>query len=276
MRVFVTGATGYIGSAVVRELIDFGHTVIGLTRSEQGAKRLLEVGADVYHGDINDADSLQQGVAHADGVIHLAFNHDFSDFEGALATDYQVIKKIGSILAGSGKPFVTTAHFNGIASEQEALSLAKRGVRTSIIELCPSVHGEGDSGFVPQLIEIARTTGISAYVGEGNNRWPAVHRQDAARLYRLAVEQAEAGTRLDGVGDEGVAFREIASVIGKHLNVPVVSIAQEEAHAHFGFLGALVGLDIPRSSHSTQQILGWQPTYPSLLEDLEQGHYFNI
>ncbi len=275
MRVFVTGATGYIGSAVVRELIDFGHTVIGLTRSEQGAKRLLEVGADVYHGDINDADSLQQGVAHADGVIHLAFNHDFSDFEGALETDYQVIKKIGAILEDSDKPFVTTAHFNGIASEQEALSLSKRGVRTSIIELCPSVHGEGDSGFVPQLIEIARTTGISAYVGEGNNRWPAVHRQDAARLYRLAVEQAEAGTRLDGVGDEGVAFKEIASVIGKHLNVPVVSIAQEEAHAHFGFLGALVGLDIPRSSHSTQQILGWQPTYPSLLADLEQGQYFN-
>lgn len=274
MHVFVTGATGYIGSAVVRELIAAGHTVVGLARSDRSAQLLKEAGAEAYQGDIDQADCLQQGVASADGVIHLAFKHDFSDFEGALATDLQVIEAIGAVLEGSGKPFVTTAHFNGIASENVALSLAKRGVRTSIIELCPSVHGEGDTGFIPQLIEIARTKGVSAYIAEGNNHWPAVHRLDTAHLYRLALEQAEAGSRLDGVGDEGIAFREIATIIGKHLDLPVVSIAQEEAQDHFGFLGALAGLDIPRSSQSTQKTLGWQPTHPSLLEDLEQGHYF--
>lgn len=274
MRVFVTGATGYIGSAVVRELIDSGHTVVGLARSDRNAEWLQKLGAEAYRGDIDNVTSLKQGVAQADGVIHLAFKHDFADFEGALATDLQVIESIGAVLEGSDKPFITTAHFNGVASEQVALSLAQRGVRTSIIELCPSVHGEGDTGFIPKLIAIAKEKGVAAYIEEGMNRWPAVHRLDAAHLYCLALEKAEPGSRLDGVADEGIAFRDIATVIGKHLNVPVVSIPQDQAQDHFGFLGALVALDIPRSSQSTQQQLGWQPVHPSLLEDLEQGHYF--
>lgn len=274
MRVFVTGATGYIGSAVVRELMDSGHTVVGLARSDRSAEWLQKLGAEAYRGDIDNVTSLQQGIAQADGVIHLAFKHDFSDFEGSLATDLQVIETIGAVLEGSDKPFVTTAHFNGVASEQVALSLAQRGVRTSIIELCPSVHGEGDTGFIPQLIAIAKEKGVSAYIEEGMNRWPAVHRLDAAHLYCLALEKAEPGSRLDGVADEGIAFRDIATVIGKHLNVPVVSIPQDQAQDHFGFLGALAALDIPRSSQSTQKHLGWQPVHPSLLEDLEQGHYF--
>lgn len=274
MRVFVTGATGYIGSAVVRELVDSGHTVVGLARSDRSTEWLQKLGAEAYRGDIDNVTSLQQGVAQADGVIHLAFKHDFSDFEGSLATDLQVMETIGAVLEGSDKPFVTTAHFNGVASEQVALSLAQRGVRTSIIELCPSVHGEGDTGFIPQLIAIAKEKGVSAYIEEGMNRWPAVHRLDAAHLYCLALEKAEPGSRLDGVADEGIAFRDIATVMGKHLNVPVVSIPQDQAQDHFGFLGALAALDIPRSSQSTQQQLGWQPVHPSLLEDLEQGHYF--
>lgn len=275
MRVFVTGATGYIGSAVVRELIDSGHTVVGLARSDRSAEWLQKLGAEAYRGDIDHVISLQQGVAQADGVIHLAFKHDFSDFEGSLATDLQVIKTIGAVLEGTDKPFVTTAHFNGVASEEVALSLAQRGVRTSIIELCPSVHGEGDTGFISQLIAIAKAKGVAAYIEEGTNRWPAVHRLDAAHLYCMALEKATAGSRLDGVADEGVAFLDIATVIGQHLNVPVVSISQDQAQDHFGFLGALAALDIPRSSQSTQQQLGWQPVHPSLLADLEQGHYFH-
>lgn len=274
MHVFVTGATGYIGSAVVRELIDSGHTVVGLARSDHSAEWLQKLGAEAYRGDIDNVTSLQQGVAQADGVVHLAFKHDFADFEGSLATDLQVIESIGAVLEGSDKPFITTAHFNGVASEQVALSLAQRGVRTSIIELCPSVHGEGDTGFIPKLIAIAKEKGVAAYIEEGMNRWPAVHRLDAAHLYCLALEKAKPGSRLDGVADEGIAFRDIATVIGKHLNVPVVSIPQDQAQDHFGFLGALAALDIPRSSQSTQQQLGWQPVHPSLLEDLEQGHYF--
>ncbi|WDF51348.1 SDR family oxidoreductase [Paenibacillus sp. KACC 21273] len=274
MRVFVTGATGYIGSAVVRELIDSGHTVVGLARSDRSAEWLQKLGAEAYRGDIDNVTSLQQGVAQADGVIHLAFKHDFADFEGSLATDLQVMESIGAVLEGSDKPFITTAHFNGVASEQVALSLAQRGVRTSIIELCPSVHGEGDTGFIPKLIAIAKEKGVAAYIEEGMNRWPAVHRLDAAHLYCLALEKAKPGSRLDGVADEGIVFRDIATVIGKHLNVPVVSIPQDQAQDHFGFLGALAALDIPRSSQSTKQQLGWQPVHPSLLEDLEQGHYF--
>lgn len=275
MRVFVTGATGYIGSAVVTELINAGHTVTGLARSDNGAAALKKAGVEAHRGELDDLDSLRSAAAAADGVIHLAFNHDFSDFAGSLATDLRTIDTIGEVLEGSGKPFVTTAHANGTASDNAVIALAKRGVRTSIVSLAPSVHGKGDKGFVPRLINIARDKGFSAYIGDGSNRWPAVHRLDAAHLYRLALEKAPAGSKLDGVADEGVPFRVIASIIGNHLNVPLVSITREEATEHFGFLGTIASLDIPRSSAGTQELLGWRPIQPGLIEDLGQGHYFN-
>ena len=274
MRVFVTGATGFVGSAVVRELIGAGHEVVGLTRSDHGAEDLSEAGAEMHLGALDDLDSLHSGAAAADGVIHLAFQHNLSDFAAALTTDLRAVETMGTALEGTGKPFVTTAHLNGEASDHAVLRLS--GVRSSVVSLSPSVHGEGDKhGFVPRLIVTARTKGISAYIGDGSNRWPAVHRLDAAHLYRLALESAPAGSRLDGVGDEGVPFRDIASVIGRHLNLPVVSISREEANAHFGsFLGAVAAADRPRSSARTQELLGWRPVHPRLLPDLEE-HYFN-
>lgn len=280
MRVFVTGATGFIGSAVVHELIGAGHQVVGLTRSDNGAAALKEAGAEVHRGTLDDLDSLRAGAAAADGVIHLAFQHDIADFAAALTTDLRAVETMGAALAGSGKPFVTTAHLNGEASDNTVLTLA--GVRASVVSLSPSVHGEGDKhGFVPRLINIARAKGSSAYIGDGSNRWPAIHRLDAARLYRLALEIAPAGSRLYGAGDEGVPFRDIAGVIGRHLNLPVVSISREEADAHFGsFLGAVAATDISarlnmsRLSVQTQELLGWRPVYPQLLPDIEE-HYFN-
>ncbi|MFJ7744759.1 SDR family oxidoreductase [Peribacillus sp. NPDC097295] len=276
MRVFLTGATGYIGSAVLCELKNAGHQVVGLARSDDSAAKLKEVGVDSHRGDIDDLDSLRRGAATADGVIHLAFNHDFSNFDGALTADLHAVEAMGSALEGSGKPFVITTHNNGLAAEKVMVSLAESGVRTSIVELCPSVHGEGDTGFVPRLIQIAKTKGFSAYVEEGTNRWPAVHRLDAAHLYRLALENAPAGSRLNGVADEGIPFRDIAQVIGQQLNLPVVSISREEANDHFGFLGTLAALDIPKSSTSTQELLNWKPLQLGLIADLEQqGSYFN-
>jgi nucleoside-diphosphate-sugar epimerase len=272
MRVFVTGATGYIGSVVVRELIGAGHTVVGLTRSDKGAEALSEAGAEVHLGTLDDLDSLRAAAAAVDGVIHLAFGHG-SDFAAALTTDLRAVETMGTALTGTGKPFVTTAHLNGEASDNAVLLLS--GVRSSVVSLSLSVHDEGDKhGFMPRLIAIARAKGVSASIGDGSNRWPAVHRLDAARLYRLALESAPAGSRLDGVGDEGVPFRDIASVIGRHLNLPVVSISREEADAHFGpFLGRVAAVDLPRSSAQTQELLGWRPVHPRLLSDLEQ-HYF--
>lgn len=274
MRIFVTGATGYIGSEVVRELINAGHKVIGLTRSDKGALKLKEAGAEVHQGSLDDLDSLRSGAAIADGVIHLAFKHDFSDFAGSLATDLLAIEAIGDVLEGTGKPFLTTAHANSTASDNATLVLATRGVRASIVSLSTSVHGDGDKGFVPRLINIAREKGFSAYVGDGSNRWPAVHRRDAARLFRLALEAAPAGSILDGVGEEGIPFHDIANAIGHHLNLPVVSITCEEADAHFGFLGRIAALDIPRSSAQTQELLNWRPVHPTLISDLEQEDYF--
>ncbi|KLU64445.1 dTDP-6-deoxy-L-talose 4-dehydrogenase (NAD(+)) [Desulfosporosinus acididurans] len=275
MRVFVTGASGYVGSVVVRELINAGHKVIGLTHSDNGAAILKEAGVEVLRGDLDDLDSLRSGSASADGVIHLAFKHS-SDFAGSLATDLLVIETIGAVLKGSGKPFVATGHFNGTASDNAVFGLAEHGVRTSIVHLSPSVHGEGDTGFVPRLIKIARDKGISAYIGGGSNRWPAVHRLDAAHLFLLALEKAPAGSRLDGVGDEGIPFCYIAGVISRHLNVPLISISHEEAESHFSYLGfsAIAALDIPRSSVLTQELLGWRPIQPGLIADLEQGYYF--
>jgi nucleoside-diphosphate-sugar epimerase len=275
MRVFVTGAAGYIGSAVVQELIGAGHKVIGLTHSGKGATKLKEAGVEVHQGSLDDLESLRSGAAIADGVIHLAFKHDFTDFAGSLATDLLAIEAIGEVLVGTGKPFLTTAHANGTASDNATMALAKRGVRASIVSLSPSVHGEGDKGFVPRLINIAREKGFSAYIGDGSNRWPAVHRLDAARLFRLALEAAPAGSQLDGVGDEGIPFRDIANVIGRHLNLPVVSISREDAEAHFGFLGPIAAFDFPRSSVRTQELLNWKPVHPTLISDLEQGHYFD-
>lgn len=274
MRVFVTGATGYIGSEVVRELISAGHKVIGLTRSDKGALKLREAGAEVHQGSLDDLDSLRSGAAVADGTIHLAFKHDFSDFAGSLDTDLRAIQAIGEVLEGTGKPFLTTAHANGTASDNATLALAKRGVRASVVSLSPSVHGDGDKGFIPLLINIARAKGLSAYIGDGFNRWTAVHRIDAARLFRLALEAAPAGSKLDGVGDEAIPFRDIANIIGAHLNLPVVSITSEEATDHFGFLGPIAAIDIPRSSVQTQKLLGWKPMHPTLIADMEHGHYF--
>lgn len=280
MHVFVTGATGYIGSAVVRELIGAGHTVTGLSRSEEKAAELKAAGAEVLYGTLNDLDTLVSAAAAADGVIHLAFTNDFSDFEGALALDLRAVEAMGAALAGSGKPFITTAHANGQAVDHAVLAMAERGLRASIVSLAPSVHGKGDRGFVPMMINIARAKGFAAYIGDGTNSWPAVHRLDAAVLYRLALESAPPGSRLLGAGDEGIELREIAAVIGRHLNVPALSINPEEASAHFGFLGAIAAFDITslynaaQASLATRELLGWIPVQPGLITDLEEGHYF--
>jgi nucleoside-diphosphate-sugar epimerase len=291
MKVFVTGASGFVGSAVVQELRQAGHQVLGLARSDASAQALVTGGAEVLLGDLNDLDSLKRGAAAADGVIHLAYNHDFSQYEAAAGTDSSAIAAMGSVLAGSGRPLVVTSGFAGFAlgrpateedapaaaarlSEQAALALVPQGVRASVVRLAASVHDAGDHGFVPYLIGLARQKGAAAYLGEGLNRWPAVHRRDAARLFRLAVEHGEAGARYHGVGDEGVALRDIATVIGQHLGVPVVSKSPEEAAEYFGWMARFAGLDMAASSALTQQRLGWQPTHLGLLEDLEQGDYF--
>jgi nucleoside-diphosphate-sugar epimerase len=300
MRIFVTGASGFIGSAVVPELIGAGHQVAGLARSDASAAALCAAGAEVHRGSLDDLDSLRSGAAAADGVIHLAYNHDFVDMAAAAQSDLRAVEAIGAALVGSGKPFVVTAGtlmlalggvvppgaigtegdvpdsaLPRVASEDAAITLAQRGVRTSVVRLAPSVHGDGDvHGFVPRLIDIARDKGVSAFVGDGTNRWPAVHRLDAARLFRLALEAAPAGSRLHGVADEGVPFRDIAGVIGRRLDLPVTSISSEEADAHFGFLGMLVPVDNPTSSVRTQQRLEWRPVQPALIRDLEEGRYF--
>ncbi|MGI5454870.1 SDR family oxidoreductase [Streptomyces sp. CA-249302] len=299
MRVFVTGATGFIGSAVVRELLDAGHQVTGLARSDTSAAALTAAGADVHRGDLADPAGLAEAAASADAVAHHAFIHDFSadfDFAAACAADLRVIETIGAALEGSDKPFVISSgtallqggrvvteedtpapgSFGEVRgrSESTAVALADRGVRSASVRFSPTVHGLGDHGFVHMLIGIAREKGFAAHVGDGANRWPAVHRTDAARLVRLALEGAPAGSRLHAVAEEGIPFRDIATVIARHLDLPVRSIAPEEAAAHFGWLGHVVGLDVPASNTLTRKWLDWDPTGPELLEDLEEGHYF--
>ncbi|WP_037915089.1 SDR family oxidoreductase [Actinacidiphila yeochonensis] len=298
MRVFVTGGSGFIGSAVVPELLGAGHEVTGLARSDASAEALTAAGAKVLRGDLEDLDALRKGAAESDGVVHLAFVHAFPDFATSAAIDARAVAAFGSALEGSGRPLVIASGVAGftpgqVATEQDfpaltlgspfapraanaraTLDLAEHAVRSSVVRLPPTVHGEGDHGFIALLVGIARERGAAGYVGDGAARWPAVHRSDAARLFRLALEQAPAGTVLHGVAEEGVPTRAIAESIGANLGLPAVPVAPQDAEGHFGWLGGLYAMDTRASSTRTRELLGWQPTGPGLLEDLDQGHYF--
>lgn len=300
MRVFVTGASGFVGSAVVHELIGAGHDVLGLVRSDAAAMAITAAGAQAYRGDIDDLETLRAGAAQADGVIHTAFNHDFSRYLESCEADRRIIEALGSALIGSDRPLIVTSAIgtaignlpaSGLmtedtrpiagaqahpraATEEAADAVAARGVRVSLVRLPPSVHGDGDRAFVPILIDIARQKGAAVYAGNGRNTWPAVHRLDAARLYRLALEAGATAPRYHAVADEGVPFRDIASVIGRRLGVPVVSRTSEEAASHFGWFAHFAAMDARASSAWTQAQLGWRPQQPGLLADLDQSSYF--
>jgi len=302
MKVFVTGASGHIGSVVVPELLKAGHHVVGLARSDQSAEMLRKAGAEVYRGSLDDLDSLKTAVQAADGVIHLAFKHDLAfsgDMEGAARADLQALEAFGEALADTGKPLVgvdgililafanlgrtgleTDVLESGprVDAENFVIGLARKNVRSAVVRLAPTVHGPRDNtaGFMPTFIRIARAKGVSAYIGEGANRWPAVHELDAARLFRLALEAAPAGTRLHGVGDQGIAFKDIAETIGRQLDVPVTSISAQDAIEHFGHLSTFAALDNPASSAATQAMLHWHPAQPGLIADLREGDYFKV
>lgn len=287
MKIFVTGSTGFIGSAVAKELRESGHEVVGLARSIHSVEALKTIGVTPLLGDLNDLDGLRRAAAESEGVIHTAYNHDFTvPREVAAAADVRVIEAMGEALAGSDRPLIITSGTGAPTeddvatsspryhSEKMALSFAERGVRAAVVRFPPTVHGRGDHGFVPILINIARAKGVSAYPANGSNRWAAVHRLDAAHLFRLAVESAAPGSQLHGVAEEGIPVREIAEVIGRHLDLPVVSIPREEALDHFGFLGAFFSLDVTASSTKTRSVMGWEPLQPGLIADLQEGHYF--
>lgn len=307
MKVFVTGASGWIGSAVVRELLSAGHQVVGLARSDAAADALSAAGAQAQRGDLEDLAALRHAAAAADGVIQLAFNHAIAfsgGFSAAADSERRAVEVFGEVLAGSDRPLVLASGLLGLqpgrvaterdghvadadvtpleagprarwATAEYTLALAARGVRSSIVRLPPTNHGDGDHGFLAALVGIARARGVSGYIGDGAQRWPAVHRLDSAHLFCLALEAAPAGSTLHAVAEEGMPIRAIAEAIGRHLDLPVVAIAPEHAGAHFGWLGPLLALDAPASSGLTRELLGWQPTQPGLIADLDQGHYFH-
>ncbi|MGA8593620.1 MAG: SDR family oxidoreductase [Bryobacteraceae bacterium] len=295
MRVFLTGATGFIGSAIVSELINAGHQVLGMARTDEGARALMATGAQVHRGNLEDLESLRSGAARADGVIHTAFDHDFSNFVANCEKDRHAIEALGAALAGSNRPLVITSGtgmgnavpgqpasedvFNAnhpnprSASELAGASVSAAGVNVSVVRL-PQVHNTVKQGLITPLIELTRKKGVSAYVGDGSNRWPAAHVLDVALLYRLALEKQEAGSRYHAVAEEGVPVRAIAEVIGRGLKAPVVAMSRDEAAAHFGWLAMFAGLDLPASSAQTQERLHWRPTGPGLIADLEQMRWF--
>jgi len=307
MRVFITGASGWIGSAVGPELIGAGHQVTGLARSDASAAALTAAGAQVHRGTLDDLDSLRSAAAASDGVIHLAFKHDIAfsgDFQGAADADRRAIETFAEALVDSDRPFAIASGTLGLApgrvgterdghgpdsaaapliggaqtrmaNAQMTLSLASRSVSSSVVRLPPTVHGEGDHGFMAALVSIARDKGVSGYIGDGSNRWPAVHRLDAALLFSLALENAPAGSVLHAIADEGVPIRAIAEVIGRHLDLPAVAISPEDAGEHFGWLAGFLAVDSPASSTLTRELMGWHPTHTGLIDDLEKGHYFH-
>jgi nucleoside-diphosphate-sugar epimerase len=299
-RYFVTGASGWIGTALIPDLVAHGHSVLGLVRSDEGAARAEAAGADVLRGNLDDLDSLRAGAEQADGVIHLAFKHDdFTQMAAAAASDRAAIDLFGDLLADTGKPFVIASGSLGVthpgggpATEEDpvpeipgfdrplnaiaTLKLADRGVRSSVVRLPPSVHGRGDKGFVPWIISCAREHGRSAYVGDGANRWPSTHVSDAARVFRLAADEAQPGSILHPIHDTGVPIKDIATVIGRHLDVPVESIPADRAAEHFAWMAGFIGFDNPMSSEITRTTYNWTPTGPTLIDDLEAGHYFEV